>query len=582
MDEVSQIKDRLDILEIISSYLTVKKAGVNYKALCPFHSEKTPSFMISPERQTFKCFGCNEGGDIFTFIEKMEGVDFYNALKILADRAGVKLAPKSVRYGDREYQPDETTRLFEINDWAARVYHKILLDHPKAKRAREYLRKRRLLDKTIADFQIGYAPNSWDFLIKFLGQKKYQNKEIFKAGLLVQKPNGEYYDRFRGRITFPINNIMGACIGFTTRILDDSKEENQGAKYINSAESPIYRKSKILYGLDSAKMVIKDEGLAIVVEGNMDVIACHQAGFKNVVASSGTALTADQLIILSRYTSEIAFSFDQDSAGEAAMKRAVILALSNDISAKIISLPLAYKDPDEAILANPKNWQEAVKKAKPALELWIDLLIRKSKVLDVVAKKKIAKEILPVIKIIYSEIEKEHYIKYLSMRLGVSEQSLNQALNKTKSDVPEKKSENNKKAAHQFNIFERLAGVIWSDLKVKDKISKVKFEKIDYLGDDMLMKKFYRDLIADKLLKSNFSTQEINQLDQISMAIMADFDNQDEEVILSEIEFLIKTLEREQREKIKQEYIQKIKIAEAEGDRGKIKELLGELSELIK
>ena len=582
MNEVEEIKDRVDIVELIGAYLTVKKAGVNYKALCPFHSEKTPSFMISPERQTFKCFGCNEGGDIFTFIEKMEGVDFYNALKILADRAGVKLAPKSVRYGDREYQPDETTRLFEINDWAARVYHKILLDHPKANKARNYLEKRGLSEKTIEQFQIGYAPNSWDFLIKFLGQKKYQNKEIFKAGLLVEKPNDEYYDRFRGRIAFPINNIMGACIGFTTRLLEDSKGENQSVKYINSAESPIYRKSKILYGLDSAKMAIKDEGTAVVVEGNMDVIACHQAGFKNVVASSGTALTADQLIILSRYAGEIAFSFDQDSAGEQAMKRAVTLALSNDISVKIISLPGAYKDPDEAISASPKNWQEAAKKAKPALEHWIDLLIQKSNVLDVVNKKKIAKEILPVIKDIYSEIEKEHYIKFLSMRLGVSEQSLNQTLNKTKNTSPEKKTENSIKATHQFNIFERLAGVIWSDINLKSQISNLKFEGIKYQGDDNLMEKFYNNLIADKLSKSNFSTQEINQLDQISMAIVADFDSREEEVIIAEIEYLIKTIEREQREKIKQEYIQKIKVAEADGDREKIKKLIAELSKLIK
>lgn len=579
MDEVSQIKDRLDILEIVSSYLTVKKAGVNYKALCPFHSEKTPSFMISPERQTFKCFGCSEGGDIFTFIMEMEGIDFYNALKILADRAGVKLSPQRIKYGDKEYKADETTRLFEINDWAARVYHKILLEHPKVKAARDYLKKRGLKLKTIADFQIGYAPNSWDFLIKFLSQKKYQDQEMFKAGLLVQKPNGEYYDRFRGRITFPINNIMGACVGFTTRLLEDNSDQ---AKYINSAESAIYRKSKILYGLDSAKMAIKNEGIVIIVEGNMDVIACHQAGFKNVVASSGTALTADQLKILSRYAAEIAFCFDQDSAGEQAMKRAVTLALSNDISAKIISLPLAYKDPDEAISANPKYWQEAVKKAKPALEHWIDLLIRKSKILDVAAKKKIAKEILPVIKNIYAEIEKEHYIKYLSMRLGVMEQSLNQTLNKTKSAIPEKKSENSQSSVYKFNIFERLAGVIWSDLKILDKISKVKFEKVDYQGDDTLMENFYDNLISDRLSKSNFSTQEINQLDQISLAIMADFDNQDEEIILSEIEYLIKTVERNQREKIKQEYIQKIKVAEAGGDRKKIKELLAELSKLIK
>ena len=577
MDEIAQIKDRLDILEIISSYLTVKKAGVNYKAPCPFHSEKTPSFMISPERQTYKCFGCGEFGDIFTFIEKMEGVDFYNALKILADRAGVKLSPKRIRHNDQDYQPDQTTRMFEINDWAAKVYNKILTDHPKAASARQYLEKRGLSAETIEEFKIGYAPNSWDFLIKFLGMKKYDEKEVSKAGLLVQRQGGGFYDRFRGRITFPINNIMGACVGFTTRLLDDNPKE---AKYINSAESPIYKKSKIIYGLDRAKMAIKDANLAIVVEGNMDVIACHQAGFKNVVASSGTALTIDQLKILIRYSPDIAFSFDSDNAGQAAMKKAVALALQNDISTKIISLPLNYKDPDEAIKANPKNWSEAVEKAKPSLEHWIDLLIANAKTLDVSTKKNIAREILPIIKIIYSDIEKEHYIKYLSMRLGISGQSLNQTLNKTKNLISENRNETKEIKPASLNLFARLAGVILGDLKIKDKISNIK--NIKYTGDDNTLMKFYDNISKDQLLESLFTDEDKNQLNQISLTVLADFDDRSEENLLAEAEYLVKSIERESREQIKQEFVQKIKQAEADGNTGKIKQLMEELSALIK
>jgi len=580
MDEIAQIKDRLDILEIISSYLTVKKAGVNYKAPCPFHSEKTPSFMISPERQSYKCFGCGEYGDIFTFIEKMEGVDFYNALKILADRAGVKLAPKSIRHNDRDYQPDQTTKLFEINDWAARVYHKILLDHPKAAKARQYLEKRGLSQKTIEDFKIGYAPDSWDFLIKFLSVKKYDESQIFKAGLLVQRQGGGFYDRFRGRITFPINNIMGACVGFTTRLLDNLSQENQGAKYINSAESPIYKKSKIIYGLDAAKMAIKDANLAIVVEGNMDVIACHQAGFKNVVASSGTALTIDQLKILIRYSPDIAFSFDSDNAGQAAMKKAVALALQNDISTKIISLPLAFKDPDEAISANPKNWTAAVSVAKPSLEYWIDLLIKNANTLDVSTKKNIAREILPIIKIIYSDIEKEHYIKYLSMRLGISEQSLNKTLQKSQSSRSENSGEEKVIKPENLNIYARLAGVLWENLKIKEKILNIK--DVKYSGEDKTLTKFYHNLASDQLLESNFSDEEKNQLNQISLTYLMDFDDKGEENLLAEAQYLVKTIERENREHIKQDFVQKIKQAEADGDRKKIKSLMEELSSLIK
>jgi DNA primase len=333
-------------------------------------------------------------------------------------------------------------------------------------------------------------------------------------------------------------------------------------------------------------MAIKDANLAIVVEGNMDVIACHQAGFKNVVASSGTALTIDQLKILIRYSPDIAFSFDSDNAGQAAMKKAVALALQNDISTKIISLPLAYKDPDEAIKANPKHWSEAVEMSKPSLEHWIDLLIKNAKTLDVSTKKNIAREILPIIKIIYSDIEKEHYIKYLSMRLGISEKSLNQALDKSKSLIPETKygdGENGKEGKNDkksIDIYARLAGVIWEDLKIKDKIENIK--NVRYPGEDIILVKFYDNIIKDKLSESIFNDEEKNQLNQISLTVLADFDDKSEENLLAEAEYLIKSIERENREQIKQDFVQKIKQAEADGNRGNIKELMEELSSLIK
>ena len=587
MDEVEQIKERLDITEVISSYLTLKKAGANYKAACPFHNEKTPSMMVSSERQTFKCFGCGEGGDIFTFIEKMEGVDFYNALKLLADKAGVKLKSGSVKYGNSEHKADQKTRLYDINDWAAKIYHKVLTDHPKAEKARQYLKKRGMSDETIREFQIGYAPNSWDFIRKFLGIKfKFKPPEIAKAGLMAQSAKGDYYDRFRGRIMFPIDNVMGSVVAFTSRVLEDDGpstqlEVNKQAKYINSAESEIYTKGKVLYGLDKAKMAIKEADLAVIVEGNMDVIACHQAGFKNVVASSGTALTEEQMKILSRYASEIAFSFDSDPAGEAAMKKAITMALRNDVTAKIVSLPGVYKDPDEAIKADPKNWERAVKESKPALEFWIDLLVRKDPDLSVAAKKKIAKEILPVIKIIYSDIEKEHYIKYLSIKLAISEKSLIDALEKTKSIESAKTAE---ETNHIKNLSapERLAGLIWSNLELIKLIDVKKLALVDLENEKPEVKKIFDEISKEKFEQDKYSPAEKSVFDQLSVLALLNQDFSESENLKSEVNFLFKRILQDSNENIKSDFAAKIKQAEQAGDTKKIKELLSEFQELIK
>lgn len=577
MDEVEQIKERLDIVEIISSYLTLKKAGANLKANCPFHNEKSPSFMVSPERQTFKCFGCGEYGDVFTFIEKMEGIDFYNALKILADRAGVQLQNKSIVRGEREYKSDRKTRVFEINDWAKKLYHKILTDHPKSINARNYLEKREMSKETIKTFEIGYAPASWDLLIKFLKIKGYKVEEMFQTGLVVRNDKGDYYDRFRGRIVFPINNIMGNTIAFTSRILIDNPDQ---PKYINSAESPIYIKGKTIYGLDKAKMAIKEKNMAIFVEGNMDVIACHQAGFKNVVATSGTAITEDQLKILSRYTPEIAFSFDSDNAGEAAMKKAVGLALKNDINSKIIALSGPYKDADEAIKADPKNWIRAVGGAKPSLEYWIDLLIKKHPDLDISTKKQIVKEILPVIKTIFSPIEKEYYIKYLANKLSVSEKSLIATLEKTRTRDEGPKNTAVEEKKQNLSLEEKVIGLLWSKSELipifQDKIKKIKLE-VNGL-ENFLKLIFEKETInPDKVQPT-----EKTILDQLAMAATMGIDLEDDDSVKKEILFLIKRLESDSKESLKFDFARQIQKAEESGDKDKVKALLDQFSSLIK
>jgi DNA primase len=571
-DQVQEVKDRIDIVEVISTYLTLKKAGTNYKAPCPFHNEKSPSFMISPERQTFKCFGCGEGGDVITFVEKMEGLDFYNALKLLAERAGVELKSNSVSFGQKEYKADKKTRIFEINEWAKKVYHKILVDHPKAEKAREYLKNRGMSAKTIETFEIGYAPASWDFLLRFLISKKYNETEIVEAGVAIRAEQGKVYDRFRGRIIFPINNPMGATVAFTSRILED---DGKSAKYINSAESPIYTKGKTIYGLDKAKTAIKEANLAIMVEGNMDVIACHQAGFRNVVATSGTALTLDQLKTLSRYSSLIALCFDTDNAGQTAMKRAVRVALQNDISTKIITTA-PFKDADEAIKADPKNWEQAVKRAKPSLEYWIDGLTD-GKELGVSEKKIIAKEILPVIKIILSDIEKEHYIKYLSEKLSISENSLIDALEKSKTDSEFSHNKTEEEVApEKISVSERILGLIWANPEL------VKNVPADFSFSDEKFSVFTK-MIKDKEIERDKIKPELAFiLDQLAVSALENIDSDNTETISSELLYLIGRIKQDQKEDIKDTYARKIHEAESKGDKALVKKLLSEFSSLIK
>jgi DNA primase len=575
MNEIEQIKERLNIEEVVGSYLTLKRAGANLKGLCPFHNEKTPSFMVNPERQIYKCFGCGEGGDIFTFIEKVEGVDFFNSLKILADKAGIELERRSVKVGEQEHKSDLKTILFEANDLAAKLYHKILLDHPKADKSRRYLESRCLSSETIKNFQIGYAPESWDFLIRFMESRGFNKSDLFKAGLLTQNSKGDYYDRFRGRIMFPISNVMGNCIAFTSRVLiDDGKQ----AKYINSAESPIYTKGRVLYGLEKAKMAIREKELAVVVEGNMDVIACHQAGFKNVVAASGTAITEEQIRSLSRYTSDIAFAFDSDSAGLTAMNRAVVLALKIDITPKIIEIPSGFKDPDEVLKKDIKNWQRAVESARPALEVWIDRMARDKNINDISDRKKISKEILPIIKLIKTEIEREYYLKYLSKKLSVSLASLVKDLELSKSDR-DTSDKNSVEKPSSLNVFQRILAIIWNNRSL---ISLLEESKLGLLEIKDIEGIIWRKLLLPEFSETTLNAQEKTQLDQWSYEVSHDFEDATPEDLKEELLFLLARIRQDRNEDIKKRYSEMIKQAEEEGDTKKMKELVAEFSQLIK
>lgn len=428
--QLDEIKSRLNITEVLADYIQLRKAGTNFKAVCPFHTEKTPSFVISPVKQIWHCFGCGLGGDIFEFIKQIENVEFSQALRILADRAGVELRKPSIT---ELKMIDEKEVLVEINEQAAVYFQKVLWESKAGAEALDYLRKRGLSDKTIKLWQLGFAPEDFHFLENFLS-KKYKKTQIAAAGLIIKKDSdgplatpsgsnggqGSFFDRFRGRIMFPICSIQGEVVGFTGRILKD--KENTG-KYVNSPETPIYNKSEIIYGLYQAKQNIRKENRAILVEGNMDVIACHQAGFIQTIASSGTAITLKQLQTLQRLCENLIFAFDSDTAGNAATKRALEAALSLGFNVKIVELGAA-KDPDELIKKGIGIWQKAVDGSVHYVEFFFNTLLKQHDPNSVDGKRLIAKELAPLIYHISDSITRAHFVRKLSTTINIPEQTI--------------------------------------------------------------------------------------------------------------------------------------------------------------
>ena len=417
--QVDEIKARLDIVDVIGEYVVLKQAGTNWKAPCPFHQEKTPSFMASRDKQIWHCFGCGEGGDVFSFIQKIENIEFSEALRLLAKKAGVTLVSQNPQLTSQK------NRLLDLLQLATNFWHHLLTEAPQGARGRDYLKQRGVSDATVAEFKLGYAPDSWDVLSRFLRQRGYTEQEIFLAGLTVKKERGVgFYDRFRDRLIFPINDPHGHPIGCSARTL---KSDATQAKYLNTPQTPVYNKSLVLFNLDRAKQAIRQQDLAIVVEGQMDAVAVSQAGTKNVVAVSGTAFTTEQLTLLKRYTSNITIAFDTDVAGENASRRGIDLALRNDMNVRIISLPQG-KDPDECIRTNPDDWHAALTKTQSVMDYYLEQVRSRFDLTSAVGKKQAAAALLNVISKISSKIEQTHWLQRVSDLLQVPDQILREAL----------------------------------------------------------------------------------------------------------------------------------------------------------
>lgn len=423
MDQVALIRDKIDLASYLSEFLTLKKAGRNMKAVCPFHNEKSPSFMISPERQMWHCFGCNKGGDIYSFLMEYEHIEFPEALRLLAKRAGVELVQSQYDAGISS----KKERIYALNKLASEYYHYILTKHAVGKKALAYLVDRGVSEKVIETFQLGFSPSLGNGLSKYLvDKKKYSRDEVIDAGLAF--PRGrDLVDFFRGRLMFPLIDHRDNTVGFSGRILDDTKETS---KYINTRETLVYHKGEHFYGLSVTKDAIRKASHAILVEGEFDVLSCFQEGISNVVAVKGTALTEMQVSLLSRYVTKLSICFDGDKAGQNAMKRSLPIIERKGLSATVIVVPEG-KDPDEALKKNPTGFKIAVKKDVSVYDYLFDQAVASGDMETAEGKKVIADTFLPVISSMSNEIIKEHYLRKLSTVMDTTYDSIRKELERS-------------------------------------------------------------------------------------------------------------------------------------------------------
>ena len=447
MSVIEEIKQRLDIVEFIGEYVKLQKSGRNFRALCPFHSEKTPSFFVFPEQQSWHCFGaCSTGGDIYSFVMKREGVDFGQALRLLAERAGVTLISPDVQNKDEDERKE---RIIRINEAAAAYYHHLLLSTTAGGKAKKYLTQRSISLQTIENFQLGFSRDSFEDLQRHLLGEGYEKTELLTAGLVVEREGGGFYDRFRNRLMFPIRDIKGHVIGFGARVLDESLP-----KYLNSPQTPIFDKSSTLYAFDRAKESIRKKDEAIIMEGYMDVLTAHQHGWDNVVASMGTALTEKQLASLKKITKNIILALDADTAGEMAELRTVeTLELPDivtilrtvdvngifDINVKVV-VPSQGKDPDEEIRKDPALWSQSLERAKPIMNFIFDIAKDKFDSGDIKDKTLVTERLLQLICVIENSIIRGHYVQEVARIARVNPKDLEDRINKIRLDKRKQKT----------------------------------------------------------------------------------------------------------------------------------------------
>ena len=508
---IEEIRSRNDILDTISANILLKKSGQNYKGLCPFHSEKTPSFVVSPEKQIYHCFGCGAGGNIFKFIMEMEDLSFLDAIKTLAAKCGVTLP--AFKPGQTNAKSNERDVLLNINQ-KAQSYFILSLMSKGGEQAREYLNSRGLNDKKLlADYSIGWATSGWtDTLHQLQNQEKFSKNDLSRAGLIKQKEGAgknNFYDRFRGRIIFPLQDIHGNLIAFAGRVIGESEP-----KYLNSPETPLYIKGRHLFGFNRAKEAIRKQNKALIVEGYFDQMRAHQNGIRNTVATCGTALTLEQANLLKNHTKRATLIFDSDSAGQAATKKGFEVLLKQGMSVDVLSLPSGH-DPDSFIYQfGPEKFLEKLKNAKPFVETFIDDIIADGDLTTPMGKVAVVNQVLPILMNVKNTIERTEWISILTERAKIEDRAL---LNELKNAIKQDKtivSDPLQKDGHQNkkNVELYLVRLMFSDKELALKIKeKVKIE--DFIDPDLrlIVGSCYRLLAEGCELKVDFIMNQIDE-----------------------------------------------------------------------
>jgi len=581
MTEIDEIKQKLDIVDVVGQYVSLKKSGKNYKGLCPFHGEKTPSFMVNQELQIYKCFGCNEGGDIFSFVEKMEGYDFRQALETLAERAGIKLK----EFSRNENEDGNKKMLIEINDVTKKFYHYILTKHKVGKSALDYLViKRKLSSQTVNDWELGYAPNSWSSLLDFMLNKGYQEKDLLRAGVIMpDKFERKSNDKFRGRIIFPLTGIDGKVLGFGGRTTTDREP-----KYLNTPETSIFHKENFLFGLNKTRMEIKALGV-VIVEGYMDAISAYQAGITNVVATCGTALTMPHLKILSRYTKDLTFCFDSDSAGINATLRAIDMCAQLDLNPKVAMLPEGNKDIDDLAKSGPDAVRKMMTDALPAYDFVIKVVETKNDSKTAIGKKKIMEEVCAYLSRSQNPAITSHYAQVLGEKLSISSESILEYVE----DHNEEKIQTHIDAAVRLSTAKSPQDYLLALLFTQDKLDKSKeilqnltpedlaqsqnsgiynklYEYIENHGD-LSVKSFIQGLTDQALVKAR----------DLSLWDVGDFNKNTDEYLV-ELTETVKRIKKESDKRKMSSLTYQIREAEKQNDAETVKKLTEAFKEVSK
>ena len=576
MGIVDEIKEKLDIVDIIGDYIKLTKAGVNFKANCPFHKEKTPSFMVSPERQIWHCFGCNQGGDIFKFVMLYENVDFSEALRILAKKAGVELKKEDPLF------KNQINQFYKINEKAAEFFEWQLKNHPEVI---NYLQKRGLNDETRKEWQLGFAPANRDSLLQFLLKNKFKMEDVLKTGLIIKSENysNSYFDRFRNRIIFPIFNHQDKIVAFTGRIFGEEKNE---AKYLNSPESPIFSKGQILYGFSKTKKNIREANKVLLVEGQMDFLMSWQSGIKYVVATSGTALTEDQLKTLKRLTKNLIIGYDMDEAGRLAAERAIDLAHRQDFQVSVVELP-EEKDIADYILFHKEKASEIIEKAREANDYYYNKALTQYNLNNLNEKREALEFLLSKIAWIENPIERGEWLKKIAETFQIREEFLQEDLEKIQKDLNKNglnknNLEKNSNQFHESKSRKELLSEKILALAIKNQLEKNKLIEIENFLTDNYKKIADVFLNSDNLEIKNDKWEEIGYL-----KLLADYefsnDDIDEEFNWNlEIDKIFEELKKENLKQLIIEKTSLLKEAEDKNDIEKINNYLDDLQKLLK